>query len=249
MKVFLSHSSQDKDDVRRLAEDLRDHGVKVWLDEWEIKVGDHIIQKTQKGIADSDFLAIWLTVAAVMSHWVEREWMAKYHAEVVGGRVAVLPLLADGCEVPALLRDKRYADFRSDYFEGLDDLLEVLLPDYERNDTFVKALANIKERTTCLWDELRWLPINERSNVSCEIRHSTLRSVLLDLETLAQRGHIFTFRYEVAYQMQGGENVYDLVLERISADLGPLIARASHARICGEAQSMDGVDGRSAGAL
>ena len=36
--VFLSHSSKDKAVVRPLAERLRQDGLKVWFDEWEIPV-------------------------------------------------------------------------------------------------------------------------------------------------------------------------------------------------------------------
>jgi hypothetical protein len=34
--VFLSHSAKDKAVVRLLAERLREDGLKVWFDEWEI---------------------------------------------------------------------------------------------------------------------------------------------------------------------------------------------------------------------
>ena len=59
--VFLSHSSKDKDQVVRLATDLREAGVAVWLDEWEISVGDSISQKIQEGLKNYPYLAIWLT--------------------------------------------------------------------------------------------------------------------------------------------------------------------------------------------
>ena len=70
-KVFLSHSSGDQDEVRRLAIDLRELGIEVWLDEWEIGVGDSISQRIEQGLRDSHFLAVWLTRAAVASGWVE----------------------------------------------------------------------------------------------------------------------------------------------------------------------------------
>jgi hypothetical protein len=35
--VFLSHNPQDKPRVRRLAERLRDAGLRVWFDEWAIQ--------------------------------------------------------------------------------------------------------------------------------------------------------------------------------------------------------------------
>ena len=37
--VFLSHSSHDKAIVRPLAERLRQDGLRVWFDEWELRPG------------------------------------------------------------------------------------------------------------------------------------------------------------------------------------------------------------------
>ncbi|MCL2041490.1 MAG: toll/interleukin-1 receptor domain-containing protein [Bacteroidales bacterium] len=38
--VFISHSSKDKEFVRKLAKDLQRNGIEVWLDEWTLKIGD-----------------------------------------------------------------------------------------------------------------------------------------------------------------------------------------------------------------
>lgn len=44
--VFISHSSEDKDSiVRELANLLDKLGVKVWYDEFSLKVGDSLTQK------------------------------------------------------------------------------------------------------------------------------------------------------------------------------------------------------------
>lgn len=40
--VFLSHNSADKSSVRKLAERLRQAGLRVWFDEWIIRPGDDI---------------------------------------------------------------------------------------------------------------------------------------------------------------------------------------------------------------
>lgn len=124
--IFISHSSQDADSARRLADDLRKTGLKVWLDEWEILVGDRIIQKIQKGLSGADYLAVWITEASLRSGWVENEWQTKYDTEVISGRVTVLPLLAENCVLPEFLAVKRYADFRHDYAAGLANLLKVV---------------------------------------------------------------------------------------------------------------------------
>jgi hypothetical protein len=51
---------------------------------------------------------------------VKTEWLAKLHAPGV-----ILPLLAeDKVEIPLLLQDREYADFRTDYGTGLRQLLK-----------------------------------------------------------------------------------------------------------------------------
>lgn len=55
MFLFL-HASEDKDEVvRPLATALRDKGVKVWYDEFEMKIGDSLRRKIDKGLANSKF--------------------------------------------------------------------------------------------------------------------------------------------------------------------------------------------------
>ena len=51
--VFISHSSKDKVAVRNLAERLKSDGLKVWFDECEIKPGDLIPLKINKGLEQS----------------------------------------------------------------------------------------------------------------------------------------------------------------------------------------------------
>ena len=125
-RMFLSHSSADKDTVRRPADDLRRVGIEVWLDEAEIKVGDWISKKIEEGLNSTRYLALWLTNRAIESGWVETEWRTKFHDEIANRSVVVLPLLAEDCEIPRLLRDKRYADFRSNYSVGLSQLLDAV---------------------------------------------------------------------------------------------------------------------------
>ncbi|WP_322763102.1 SUMF1/EgtB/PvdO family nonheme iron enzyme [Frankia sp. Cr2] len=125
-KIFISHSSTDAAAALRLAEDLRRSGLNVWLDQWEIGVGQGITQTIQRGLADARYLALWLTRASVQSGWVETEWQTKFSAAVASRSTVVLPLLAEDCDIPLLLQDKKYADFRHGYTAGLAELLKVV---------------------------------------------------------------------------------------------------------------------------
>lgn len=148
-RVFLSHSSKDKEFARRLAEDLRKLEHQPWLDEWEIRVGHSIPGRIEKGLAETDFLAIILSKSAVESAWVEKEWRTKYWDEVESRETRVLPLLLEDCRIPDLLKEKRYADFRVDYEIALVSLHEALLSPVLREGS---GAGDRREQARCLGD-------------------------------------------------------------------------------------------------
>ena len=51
--VFLSHNSKDKPVVRQIAEALRDRGLRVWLDEWELIPGRRWIPALERAIQNT----------------------------------------------------------------------------------------------------------------------------------------------------------------------------------------------------
>jgi hypothetical protein len=71
--IFLSHSAKDKSVVRAAAVRLRQDGVKVWFDEWEIEPGDSIPAKIEDGLERSRVLALWMSENAFGSDWAQLE--------------------------------------------------------------------------------------------------------------------------------------------------------------------------------
>src|SRR5215510_11984482 len=71
--VFLSHSSKDKAVVRTVAERLRADGLRVWLDDWEIRPGDSIPAKIEEGLEHSRVLVLCMSVQAFGSDWARLE--------------------------------------------------------------------------------------------------------------------------------------------------------------------------------
>jgi hypothetical protein len=125
--LFLAHSSDDKGLVRRLATDISLRGVPVWFDEWEIKVGDSLIDRISAGILEAGWLGVVLSTASVQSAWVRRELNAGLMRELELKSVFVLPIRIDNAEIPLLLKEKRYADFRLNYDLGLEELLRTTI--------------------------------------------------------------------------------------------------------------------------
>lgn len=128
-KIFLCHSSSDKHFVDRLAFDLEKINIGVWYDKWEIKVGDSLIERIQEGLENNDHLAIVLSPESVASEWVRRELNSALMKEIKEKRIVVLPCLLFNCSIPSFLSEKKYADFRTSYENGLTDLLLAIVPE------------------------------------------------------------------------------------------------------------------------
>lgn len=127
MRVFLSHSSTDKGLARRLARDLQDAHVDVWLDQWEIGVGAELVQTIERGVDEADFVIVLLTRASTGSYWVDREWRRKFEEELRTGRVAVVPVRGEPCDIPDFLAQRSHADISGgSYPLGLRHLLDIL---------------------------------------------------------------------------------------------------------------------------
>lgn len=122
-KVFISHSSKDKTFATWLGTDLKAAGHSPWFDDWDICVGESIPEKISQGLSTADFIVVVLSTNSIKSKWVEREWHAKYWSEIEKNQTIVLPLLIEDCFIPELLKTKKYADFRSNYNDGLEDVL------------------------------------------------------------------------------------------------------------------------------
>lgn len=117
--VFVGHSSADAAFARRLASDLETLGIRVWFDEWELRVGDSLVGRIKKGIQVSRWMIVVLSPVALRSKWVRRELRIGLTREVGSAKVFVLLALCKRVSLPPFLSDKFYADFSRSYDTGL----------------------------------------------------------------------------------------------------------------------------------
>jgi type III secretory pathway component EscV len=137
LKVFLSHSSADADLARRLALDLQSANVDVWLDQWELKVGEEIAGGIEKGVDEAEFVVVLLTRASVASDWVNREWRRKFLDETRTESISVVPVRGETCEIPDFLAQRSHADISGgSYPLGFRHLLEILR--HHLNEAYIK---------------------------------------------------------------------------------------------------------------
>jgi hypothetical protein len=122
MPVFISYSHKDKEFVEKLALNLIRDKAWVWIDEWEIAAGESLIERIQSAIQRASVLIAVFSKPAVESIWCKREVTAGIQRELEDKRVVVVPALIEDCEIPLFLRDKKFADFRTDFDAGLETL-------------------------------------------------------------------------------------------------------------------------------
>src|SRR3954451_9414602 len=95
--VFLSHNSKDKPRVRKLAEDLRDAGLRVWFDEWVLKPGDDIYLSIERGLEAARAQVLCLSSAALGSEWVTLERSTVLFRDPTNADRRFFPLLLADC--------------------------------------------------------------------------------------------------------------------------------------------------------
>jgi len=93
--VFISHASEDKDQVvRPLAHALKDTGLSVWYDEFELKIGDSLRRKIDRGLAKSRFGVVVLSKSFFGKGWTNYELDGLVTKATTGDQV-LLPIWHD----------------------------------------------------------------------------------------------------------------------------------------------------------
>lgn len=139
--LFISHASQDKKDfVEPLAEILSGMGLKVWYDDFVLKVGDSLRQSIDRGITSSEYGLVVLSPHFFAKRWTERELDGLTAREVAGRRKLILPIwhnvdYEDVLEYSPTLADKLALDTGKMSLEEIaEDLAEVLPGLRDRED-------------------------------------------------------------------------------------------------------------------
>ncbi|MCR1964105.1 toll/interleukin-1 receptor domain-containing protein [Clostridium perfringens] len=125
LNVFISHNYKDKPLARKISNELIKYGIKPWIDESEIKLGDSLIEKIRAGLDNMDYLVVLISKNSVQSEWVKKELDIAMNSEIEGKKVITIPILAGKCDLPGFLKGKLYADMSTNrkYNENIPILL------------------------------------------------------------------------------------------------------------------------------
>lgn len=105
--VFVSHSEKDNAAAGFVARVLMSKGVRVWIDERNVRTGDRLAMEVSQAIERaSDFILIW-SRNATASSWVTTEYCAalvEYHKR----GLRIFSVILDDTPLPNILQTFRY---------------------------------------------------------------------------------------------------------------------------------------------
>ena len=136
-KAFLSHASEDKERfVIPFATALRQRGIDVWLDKWEILPGDSLVDKLfEEGLKDANAVLVVISAVSASKPWV-REELNTAIVHRITKQTKIIPIVLDGSEVPESLKSLVWESIQdvNDYASPLDRIVAAIFEHREKPD-------------------------------------------------------------------------------------------------------------------
>jgi hypothetical protein len=126
MRLFISHSSKDKDAVDRIVAALSKDGHDIWVDSAKLAPGDNISAKINEGLEQAEGLIVVVSENSFKSPYVQQEFAAIALQQISKGERRIIPVRIDQSAVPSYLADRVYLDLSRDFDQGLQRLRSTL---------------------------------------------------------------------------------------------------------------------------
>ncbi len=127
-RVFISYSRRNRTFAERLARDLSDAGLEVWVDFRQIHAGEMWEQEIYRGLERAEIVVLCLSPDAVTSQWVQREVeIAREQSKFIIPVMAVNALdTLEKVESMRWLLQVQFINFENNYESAFPDLLRAL---------------------------------------------------------------------------------------------------------------------------
>jgi hypothetical protein len=107
-QVFVCYTRKDEAFVLKLATNLKNQGVPIWLDQWDILPAEDWDRSIDKALYRCKYFLIILSSTSVDSNEVRGELRT-----ALDENKAIVPVLYQSCQIPRQLRLIQYIDFTS----------------------------------------------------------------------------------------------------------------------------------------
>lgn len=140
--VFISYARRDREFVDRLASDLRSSGVMIWRDVDEIVPGQNWVDIISVAVKEADVLLFISSTHSAQSEWMQYEVKAAFDRGV-----PTIPVIIDDSgaqNIPEVLHDIQWVDFRPGYQQAFEQLLSAL-PGHVRHEQPIEETTHLSK--------------------------------------------------------------------------------------------------------
>jgi hypothetical protein len=185
--LFISHASEDKDDfVKPLANILKELKMKVWYDEFTLKIGDSLSANIDKGLISSRYGLVVLSKSFIGKGWTDYELRSLLSREVGHSKV-ILPIWhnitrEDIMSFSPFLVDKFALNSSTNTIEEIAmQIVEVVSPEIYYNIMRLRAAEAIREKA------IRAIVSTSSIDMEQQPRHNKLPKTLLNRIIIIQK--------------------------------------------------------------
>jgi len=208
IRVFICYSSRDASFADRLTRDLVSIGIDIFYAKWNIRVGESIVEKINEALISHDHLIIILSSNSLQSDWVKRELNSSLMRHLQRKEISIKPVLIENCEIPPLLADMKYADFREDYNAGFNELINSFQEDFAL-EPFLHVVENVGKRENLTYDHRFLAVILKRHSSFSTIGVRILsflseKNVVSRLAILSEVGEAELVQQQIDYLLENG---------------------------------------------
>lgn len=107
--AFISYSTSDESFVKQLAEEIK-KDFPIWIDFWNMDIGDEIPLKIEKGIDGAKLFVLILSKNSLLSRWVQMESHLAYIKLIEDLNFRIVVVHIDDCSVPLRFKPFLYID-------------------------------------------------------------------------------------------------------------------------------------------
>ena len=151
--LFISYASEDKINfVQPLANRLRKLGIKIWYDQFNMKIGDSLKESIENGIVHSKYGIVVLSKSFFQKEWTRLELNTLFSKETFYSEKVILPIWLDISKEEIFSNSPFMADKlaitaskNSDIAYVAEQIFETIFPVKYKSSEIISRLIDLKD--------------------------------------------------------------------------------------------------------
>jgi len=167
---FLSYSRADEKIAMRFANDLREGGIAMWVDQLDIRPSEHWDRAIERAVHECRGLVVILSPRSV-----ESDNVADEISFAIDHKKPVLPIMIDKCRLPLRITRMQVIDATANYDRALQQCVAVLggegpstsragAPPAQKGITDGETIATAKSRLTDILGPIAGIVVDREAN-------------------------------------------------------------------------------------